>query len=134
MVNGEQKAPEAFSMFQRRGGLWLVCISLWAVAAMLFAGQGYLGRIIYSGETPPAIHSSGWIGTRVSNDGEVQKISKRRPFSYYLLREAEVWRELYKDHFSLALTSLVPRGVAVRVVLPFRMLTEDTGSAMGCIP
>ena len=33
------------------------------------------------------------------------------------------------DRFSLALTSLVPRGVAVRVILPFRKLTEGMVNA-----
>jgi LytS/YehU family sensor histidine kinase len=43
-------------------------------------------------------------------------------------------RELYQDQFSLVLTSLVPRGVAVRVVLPFRKLAEDTVDVLRYMP
>src|SRR5258708_5930464 len=91
VANGVQKVPDAFPMFHRWAGFWLVFIMLWTAATMLLACQGYLGKIIYPGETPRAIQASGLITARASSNGEVQNISKRQPFSYYFIREAEVW-------------------------------------------
>jgi len=90
LANGYPQAPEAFPMFHTRGSFWLVYITLWTMAAMLLACQGYVGKIIYP-EGPPVIQSSRLIAARPSTGANVKEISQRRPFSYYLLREAEVW-------------------------------------------